>query len=116
MGSVPTGCNIAKAAPRIAFLNDLTWQAHHQEVEELLGITYDYFGVTGGYKPAVTAAFYSNKLTPSDWGNISGTSGRNTKVCRMTASGKQKMSEGWLAVINISDYIEKYTHILNFEI
>lgn len=57
--SVPTGTTIPKATPRIAFFNGLAWQAHHQEVEELLGITYDYFEVPGGYKPAITATFYS---------------------------------------------------------
>lgn len=116
VGSVPTGTSIVKASPRIAFLSGLTWQAHHQEVEELLGITYDYFEVPGGYKPAITAAFYSNELTPRDWGNISGTAGRNTKVCSMVASGKQKMSKGWFALLDIPDYIEKYTNILNFDI
>lgn len=25
-------------------------------------------------------------------------------------------SEGWFAIPDVSDYIEKYTHILNFEI
>lgn len=116
VGSVPTGTSVVKASPRISFLSRLTWQAHHQEVEELLGITYDYFEVPGGYKPAITAAFYSNELTPSDWGSISGTAGRNTKVCSMVASGKQKMSDGWFAILDIPDYIEKYTHILNFGI
>lgn len=116
VGSVPTGTTIPKAAPRITFLNGLTWQAHLQEVEELLGITYDYFEVPGGYKPAITAAFYSSELTPNDWGSISGTAGRNTKVCSMVASGKQKMSEGWFAILDIPDYIEKYSRILNFEI
>lgn len=116
VGSVPTGTSVAKASPRISFLSGLTWQAHHQEVEELLGITYDYFEVLGGFKPAITAAFYSDELTPNDWGNISGTAGRNTKVCSMVASGKQKMSEGWFAILDIPDYIEKYTHILNFDI
>lgn len=116
VGSVPTGTSVAKASPRISFLSGLTWQAHHQEVEELLGITYDYFEVLGGFKPAITVAFYSDELTPNDWGNISGTAGRNTKVCSMVASGKQKMSEGWFAILDIPDYIERYTHILNFDI
>lgn len=116
VGSVPTGTSVPKAAPRIAFLNGLTWQAHHREVEELLGVTYDYFEVPGGYKPAITAAFYSSELIPDDWGHVSGTEGRNTKVCSMVSSGKQKMSEGWFAILDIPDYIEKYTRILNFNI
>jgi hypothetical protein len=116
VGNVPTGTTIPKAAPRIAFLNGLTWQEHHQEVEELLGMTYDYFEVPGGYKPAITAAFYSSELTPNDWGSVSSTAGRNTKVCSMVASRKQKMSEGWFAILDIPDYIEKYTRILNFDI
>jgi hypothetical protein len=28
----------------------------------------------------------------------------------------KKMSEGWFAILDIPDYIEKYTRILNFDI
>lgn len=116
VGSIPTGLSLAKASPRINFLNGLTWQAHHREVSELLGITYDYFAVPNGYKPAITAAFYSDCLNQNDWGEISGTEGRNTKVCSMLSSGKEKMAYGWFAILDIDDYKNKYTAILNFQI
>lgn len=48
-------------------------------------------------------------------GSISGTAVRNTKVYSMVASGKQKMSEEWFAILDIPDYIEKYTRISTFK-
>ena len=36
--------------------------------------------------------FYSDQLLPSDWGEISGITGRNTKVTAMVKSGKEKMA------------------------
>lgn len=113
IGTVPKGSNISKASPRIAYTSSISWQAHHQEVDELLGITYDYTHTNDGYKPIITAAFYSSDLTTDDWGNISGTTGRNTKVCGMKRSGIDKMGKGWLAILNNSDYITVYKHIFN---
>lgn len=111
IGGVSKGANLQKAAPRLSETTTLTWQAHHQEVSELLGITYDYINTPNGNKPIITAAFYSDILIPSDWGEISGTTGRNTKVCGMLASGKRKMAIGWFAVVDIPGYIELYERI-----
>lgn len=108
--------SVPKASPRIDALSGLTWQAHHREVNELLGITYDYFIFNSEYKPIITAAFYSDRLTSCDWGRISGTDGRNTKVCSMLVSGKEKMGNGWLTVLDNKKYIYAYTKILNFSI
>lgn len=108
--------SVPKANPRIDALSGLNWQAHHQEVNELLGVTYDYFMINSEYKPIITAAFYSDKLTSCDWGKISGTEGRNTKVCSMLSSGKEKMGKGWIAILDKEDYINAYTSILGFEI
>jgi hypothetical protein len=51
-----------------------------------------------------------------DWGKISGTTGRNTKVTGMGASGKLKMGKGWVAVINRPEYLARYTKLLQFQI
>lgn len=90
IGGVPKGSNIGKAAPRIDNISNVTWQAHHQEVSELFGVTFDYIPTSSGYKPVITATFYCDHLCISDWGDISGTKGRNTKVCGMKASGRKK--------------------------
>lgn len=112
IGSIPKGIPIEKATPRINHISNVTWQAHHQEVTELFGITFDYISTFSSYKPAITAAFYSDQLCISDWGNISGTNGRNTKVCGMNASGKTKMGAGWFAILSDTPiYWQKYSHL-----
>lgn len=111
IGNLRAGYTIGKAEQRIDALGGITWQAHHQEVHELLGLTFDYFMTDRGSKPAITAAFYSDNLCQEDWGDISGTKGRNTKVCGMCASGKQKMGAGWFAIVRYQKYIERYKQI-----
>lgn len=111
IGGVPKGTDLPKAAPRIDYLSNVTWQAHHQEVTELFGITFDYVVTPAGNKPMITATFYSDQLVPSDWGAVSGTEGRNTKVCGMKASGKRKMGAGWFAIVNQKQYREKYAQL-----
>lgn len=116
IGGVPKDTKLDKAMPRIRYINNVTWQAHHQEVSELFGITFDYIQTTFGYKPVITATFYSDNLSTDDWGAISGTSGRNTKVCGMRSSGKLKMGQGWFTILDDeSIYYEKYSHIFGIE-
>lgn len=115
IGGVPKGSNIGKAAPRIDNISNVTWQAHHQEVSELFGVTFDYIPTFSGYKPVITATFYCDHLGISDWGDISGTKGRNTKVCGMKASGRKKMGSGWFTILNDSPiYLQKYSQIFKF--
>lgn len=111
IGGIAKGSRLRKTEPRFLETNTITWQAHHQEVTQLLGITYDYIFTPDGNKPFITAAFYSDQLITSDWGEISGTTGRNTKVCGMLASGKRKMADGWFAVVDDLNYISLYEHI-----
>lgn len=112
IGGVPKHANIKKAAPRIDYISNITWQAHHQEVKELFGITFDYILTASGHKPVISAAFYSDQLCISDWGQISGTKGRNTKVCGMKASGKVKMGTGWFTILADNPiYWRKYSHL-----
>nr|WP_288978423.1 hypothetical protein [uncultured Blautia sp.] len=112
IGGIPKDVNINKAAPRIDYISNVTWQAHHQEVNELFGITFDYIRTPSGYKPVISATFYSDELCVSDWGDISGTEGRNTKVCGMKASGKTKMGAGWFAILSDTPiYWQKYSYL-----
>lgn len=112
IGGVSKGTALIKASPRIEYITNITWQAHHQEVTELFGITFDYVSTPSGFKPVISGTFYSDKLCISDWGEISGTDGRNTKVCGMTASGKTKMGAGWFAILaDHPIYWQKYSHL-----
>lgn len=116
IGSVTQGRDLRAGSPRIDDLTTITWQAHHREVRELLGLVWDFVPVTSGgtqhFLPTVTGTFYTRTLVPDDWGAISGTTGRNTKVTAMKTSGRKKMGRGWVAVINLDPYVRKYTNIL----
>ncbi len=101
--------------PRISLLEGITWQAHHREVKKLLGLVWDFVKSEHEFNyPKITAIFYADNLVTDDWGQISGTEGRNTKVTGMKSSGKQKMGQGWVALIDAQRYKEIYQKIMNF--
>jgi len=117
VGNIETGANLRAGQTRIGKLVGVTWQAHHQEVEQLLGLVWDF--VSDGHAfnfPTITGAFYSDSLNSADWGAVSGTTGRNTKVTGMKASGKTKMGSGWVCLIDSAGYITKYKTLLSFNI
>jgi hypothetical protein len=112
-GGTPKGTLLKAGDERFPLLNGITWQAHHQQVNRLLGIVWDFTDIASAGSPTVTAAFYSGDLTPGDWGSVAGTSGRNTKVCGMRASGKQKMAAGLVCVLNKDGYTSRYVRLLS---
>lgn len=115
VGNIETGANLRAGQTRISKLTGITWQAHHQEVEELLGLVWDFVDDGHAFNyPAITGAFYSDQLKATDWGQISGTTGRNTKVTGMTSSGKRKMGTGWVSLIDDATYINRYKSLLSF--
>lgn len=118
IGNVRQGSALKKGQARIDYLTGLTWQAHHQEVEKLLGIIWDFqedddnpHAIT----PFITAVLYSDELELADWGAISGTTGRKTKVSGMRSGGKKKMGEGWLALYDEPKYLNKYARFLGVD-
>lgn len=116
IGNLPTGTKFSGGQQRISALSTLTWQAHHREVNNVLCIVWDFCNEKEGFMyPALTAAFYSNELTTSDWGAISGTTGRNTKVCGLKESGKKKLGKGLILIYNSDEYIKKYYKIMKIE-
>lgn len=118
VGNVAKGSALQPGTPRISELTGITWQAHHREVESLLGLSIDFIGATHSGKrfPIITGAFFTDDLTVEDWGEISGITGRNTKVTGMRVSGKTKMGQGWVLLIEDTTYITKYSKLLNFAI
>ena len=110
VGSVQTGSKRQPSVARIGVLSSLTWQAHHREVTQLMGITWDYVDGTAATPapPVVTGAFFCSKLTRNDWGEISGTTGRNTKVTGMRTSGRRKMSLGAVVTISRAEYLAAF--------
>lgn len=114
VGNIVKGANLRAGEIRISQLTGVTWQAHHREVGELLGLVWDFADDNQEFNyPTITGAFYSDILVPDDWGQISGTTGRNTKVSGMKANGKQKMGSGWVCLLDDDEYIYKYGKYLS---
>lgn len=115
IGNTRQGANLRAGQPRIDCLEGITWQAHHREVKKLLGLVWDFIKSEHDFNyPKITAIFYADNLVTDDWGNISGTEGRNTKVTGMTASGKIKMGQGWIALIDNQQYKKIYQKLMKF--
>lgn len=115
VGNVEKGSPLKRGSKRIDYLTGITWQAHHREVEALLGLIWDFDNHETN-NPVITGAFYSDELNVDDWGKISGTTGRNTKVTGMRVGGKNKMGRGWILLLNDPKYIECYQKVLNFSV
>lgn len=117
VGNIVQGANLRAGETRIQKLTGVTWQAHHREVKALLGLVWDF--VNDGHSfnyPVITGTFYTNNLIEDDWGAVSGTTGRNTKVSGMKASGKHKMGAGWVSLIDDPAYLERYKSLLNVSV
>lgn len=113
IGSVEQGANLRAGVKRVARLAGITWQAHHREVRKLMGLTWGFASNASEFLfPLITGIFYTDMLLVSDWGAISGTSGRNTKVTGMAASGKSKMGSGWIIVLDEQLYTSAFSRFL----
>lgn len=114
LGGVLKGSGLGAGESRVEQLTNITWQAHHRDVRALMGLVWDY---PQGRKsalahPAISAVFFSDGLVADDWGAISGTTGRNTKVTGMLKSGHRKMAAGAVLVLDDDDYVDKYARSL----
>ncbi|MEW5985085.1 MAG: helix-turn-helix transcriptional regulator [Chloroflexota bacterium] len=118
VGNVAKGSSLQPGVPRVSRLTGITWQAHHREVKSLLGLVVDFAGAVQDDKlyPIITGIFYADELGVSDWGEISGLTGRNTKVTGMRSSGKGKMGRGWVLVLDKEEYLRQYTGLLGLEL
>ena len=117
IGNIEQGANLRAGQRRVARLTGISWQAHHREVKELMGLVWDFVQVKDEFLfPSLTAIFYADDLTSDDWGQISGTTGRNTKVTGMTISGKRKMANGWVTLIDDPDFWATYSRVLGSKI
>jgi hypothetical protein len=116
IGNISKGANLRAGNKRINELTGITWQAHHREVNHLMGFLWDFNNEHNGFLfPILIGVFYSDNLTQNDWGEISGTTGRNTKVSGMIKSGKEKMGDGWIVILNDNTYLTKLKSYLSIK-
>ncbi len=113
VGNIEQGANLRAGQQRIGQLTGVTWQAHHREVAALMGLVWDFVNQKDSFSfPAITGVFYTDDLIEDDWGAVSGTTGRNTKVSGMKVSGKDKMAKGWILLLDEPAYIAGFSRIL----
>lgn len=111
-GTTPSASKTPKpliGEQRISKVTSFDWKAHHRETNNLLSIFWDFIDEV----PTVAGCFYRNDLTIDDWGKIvqpSEGGGRTTSVSIMTRDGVKKMCDGWLAVIDMPEYIEAFSN------
>lgn len=114
VGGVVKGSELCAGEARIDCLANVVWQAHHRDVRALMGLVWDF--VEGRASnlayPSITGVFYSDELLEKDWGQIAGTTGRNTKVSGMKVSGRRKMAAGAIAVIDEPQHLASYAACL----
>lgn len=110
VGTITQGVKRMPGQARIGHLTSINWQAHHRNVEQLMGITWDYVEGTADQStaPCVTGVFFADDLTQDDWGQIAGTTGRNTKVTGMKATGRSKMANGAVVLLNEPEYLRAF--------
>lgn len=113
VGNIEQGANLRAGQQRVDRLTGITWQAHHREVASLMGLSWDFANSSDSFNfPAITGVFYAADLVEDDWGAVSGTTGRNTKVSGMRASGKEKMADGWVLLLDEDAYISRFSRLL----
>jgi hypothetical protein len=114
VGNVQKGSQLTAGRRRLDQLTGITWQAHHREVTSLMGVVIDFAGneTSQGRFPLITGIYFSSDLEVDDWGKISGTTGRNTKVTGMRSSGKSKMADGWVLILDEEGLFERYRRFL----
>lgn len=113
VGNIVQSANLRAGQQRIKKITGITWQAHHREVIALMGLVWDFANPHNGFFfPAITGVFYSDDLVEDDWGTISGTTGRNTKVSGMRTSGNEKMASGWVLLLDEKAYLEGFAKTL----
>lgn len=116
VGNVEQGAKLRAGQKRIGRLTGITWQAHHREVKELMGMVWDFANDRESFNyPAIIGVFYTTRLQDDDWGAISGTTGRNTKVTGMLITGKRKMGSGWVLLLDEPEYLRATSRLLCFD-
>ena len=109
-GSTPAASIMPKpliGEQRITKVTSFDWKAHHRETNNLLSIFWDFIDEV----PTIAGCFYRNDLTIDDWGKIvqpKADGGRTTSVSIMTSEKEKKMCQGWLAVIDMDEYIDTF--------
>lgn len=100
--------NLEIGNPRISFLTGVDWKGHHQHINNLLALFWDYFNG----RPTILATFYTNQLIPDDFSNTIPREGggRTTSVCVTKKTARDKLMNNWILLPELPQYINFFTH------
>ncbi|MDY6803105.1 MAG: helix-turn-helix transcriptional regulator [Cyanobacteriota bacterium] len=105
-GNLKTGVTktLAIGNARISHLTGIDWKGHHQYINNLLALFWDYFDD----RPTIMSAFYSNRLVPKDFSNTvpKQGGGRTTSVCVTKKTAREKLTSNWVLLPEISAYLD----------
>ncbi len=111
-GSLPSGktLQLSVGNARIKYVSNIVWKGHHNEINNLLGLFWDYYP-----EPTIFGAFYSNELIPSDFTNTvpKKGGGHTTNVCITKASAIAKMGKNWVVLANEKSYLGLFEKKMN---
>lgn len=102
-----TGHRFSLYEPRVGYINNITWWAHHSSSVNLLGLYYDYYEKSNNL-PQIIAAFYS-ELDESDWNKVShgNKNKKKTSNTSLNKTGLNKMKSNCLFYCSDSPYISQ---------
>jgi len=91
--------------PRIDYIQNLNWWAHHTKSSHLLGLYYDYSKAHSG-APQIMAGFFG-VLTTDDWTKVSTGNVENKKTSNtsLNKTGKDIMKQNPIFVVDNQVYI-----------
>lgn len=94
--------------PRVGYINNINWWAHHANSTALLGLYYDYYSQNSNI-PQVLAGFYS-ALSSDDWQKVSvgKAESKKTSNTSLNKTGKQKMKSNCVFYCSDPEYVEQF--------
>tara|TARA_B100001146_G_C16101604_1_gene399687 strand:+ start:140 stop:910 length:771 start_codon:yes stop_codon:yes gene_type:complete len=100
----PDAKNYDIGRPRIEKPSGVEWKGHHQDINNLLGLVWDFMSNV----PTILAGFYSDRLRPDDftYSDQKPGGGHTTNVAITKSSAKEKMGLGWVFCIKEERYKE----------
>lgn len=105
-GNLPSGVTkrLTNREARIKYLQNVVWKGHHTQINNLLGLYWDYYASF----PTIMAVFYSNELESSDFTSTvpKPEGGHTTSVCITKASARDKMAKNWVFCVDLPEYID----------
>jgi hypothetical protein len=97
--------------PRVEFLSNLNWWAHHTKSSHMLGLYYDFSENHAGV-PQIMAGFFG-VLTEDNWTKVStgNVEHKKTSNTSLNKTGKEIMKSHPVFVVNDKRYIEALRNI-----